>query len=187
MQKDKRSPGDRDNLRNLAEREAGLPVTGPVDERHGDLEELLYELRIHQAELEIQNEELVRAQAELESARTKYLDLFESAPVGYIVLNSDGIIVDVNLAGRTMLVREKPAVIGEKFVRFVAMDDRDVFYLHRMKVMTTGTKGSCRLRLVKGDGVEFAARLETVAILDEEKSCTELRVALVDLAEDHSA
>ncbi len=186
MQREKRKPHNADKLRKLAEEEAGLPVTRPVDERHGDLEELLYELRIHQAELEIQNEELLRAQAELESARAKYLDLFESAPIGYLVLDSSGMIVDVNLAGRAMLGLDKQAGLGAKFVRLVAGDDRDRFYLHRMKVMTTGTRDTCRLRLVGEDGAEFAARLETVPILDEDGSCTQLRVALLDLSGDRS-
>ena len=55
---------------------------------------LRHELQVHQVELELQNEELRRIQAELEKSRRSYMDLYHHAPEGYIVLNAAGIIVE---------------------------------------------------------------------------------------------
>ena len=66
-----------------------------------------YELRVHQIELEMQNDELMKAQLNLEESRVKYFNLYNFAPVGYFTLNKEGIILEVNLAGSELLNVER--------------------------------------------------------------------------------
>src|ERR1039458_2121040 len=71
------------------ERAGGMPedlVSPPLEVALG----ALHELRVHQIELEMQNEELRRAQEELEVSRTRYFDLYDLAPVGYFKLSAQG-------------------------------------------------------------------------------------------------
>ncbi|MBI5935110.1 MAG: hypothetical protein HY867_15525 [Chloroflexi bacterium] len=53
-----------------------LPAT------EADTLRLVHELQVHQIELEIQNEELVRAQGDLETLLRQYTDLYDFAPGG---------------------------------------------------------------------------------------------------------
>jgi len=54
----------------------------------------LHELRLHQIELEMQNEELRAAQLELEAARARYFEIYDLAPVGYCSVSQTGLILD---------------------------------------------------------------------------------------------
>src|SRR5262245_13585105 len=68
----------------------------PDDSVAAELQRLLHELSVHQMELEMQNEELVRAQAAIEAASARYFDLYDRAPVGYVTFNAESMIVEAN-------------------------------------------------------------------------------------------
>jgi PAS domain-containing protein len=67
----------------------------------------LHELQVHQIELEMQNEELRRAQLTTEESRDRYADLYEFAPIGYFTLTRTGMVFEVNLTGAEMLGVER--------------------------------------------------------------------------------
>ncbi len=90
-------------------------------------ERLLEELRIHQVELEMQNQELREAQQELEESRNRYADLYDFAPVGYVSLDGKGVILQINLTGSIMLGMEREKLIGMPFSRYVQPEDRGTF------------------------------------------------------------
>lgn len=64
---------------------------------------LLHELQVHAEEITAQNDELRRTQAELEQARSRYADLYDFAPIGFIALSRSGLVVDINIAGAALL------------------------------------------------------------------------------------
>jgi len=55
-----------------------------------DIKRLIHELDVHQIELEMQNDELRRAQAEIGLSQAKYVDFYDFAPVGYFTLTATG-------------------------------------------------------------------------------------------------
>lgn len=81
---------------------------------------LLHELKVHQVELEMQNEALRRAQIELAAARDRYMDLCDFAPVGYFTLDKHGVIVEANLTSSAMVDRERKTLLGRPFAGLLA-------------------------------------------------------------------
>ncbi|MBS1214423.1 MAG: diguanylate cyclase, partial [Proteobacteria bacterium] len=123
--------------------------------------EVLHALQVHQLELEMQNEELRRAQAELVASRARYFDLYDLAPVGYLTLSQKGLILEANLTAAGLLGMTRSALIKQLFSRFVVPEDQDRYYLHRKQLVATGSPQVLELRLVKQDAAHFWARLET--------------------------
>ncbi len=74
---------------------------------------VLQELRVHQVELEMQNEELRQAQENLEVLRAKYFGLYELAPVGYVTLSERGLILEANLTVAKLLGQARSRLIKQ--------------------------------------------------------------------------
>ncbi len=124
---------------------------------------LLHELRVHQIELEMQNEELRRTQTELELSWSRYFDLYDLAPTGYCTIGTNGLIIEANLTAATLLGTARGALIQQPLTRFIFKDDQDSIYRFRKKLFETSATQACELRMVKKDGAVFWARLEAAA------------------------
>jgi len=153
------------SLRHLAEaklserrmKEAAHPVTVSGTKR------LIYELEVHQIELEMQNDQLVRIQEELETSRAKYFELFNLAPVGYLSLSETGIVLEANLTAVNLLGVERSMLLNKPMTNFITREDQDIYYLHSKKLFETNAQQVCELRMTGRDGVPFWVRLDGVA------------------------
>jgi two-component system, chemotaxis family, sensor kinase Cph1 len=144
-------------------------------------ERLLHELRVHQAELEMQNDELRRTQLALEESRDRYVDLYEFAPVGYLVLSNAGVITEINLTGAAMLGTERTKVISRRFEAFITAADRDCWHRHLLHALHHPGRHECELTLLRSDKSEFSGHLDY--LLQEQDSIPVLRIALSDITE----
>ena len=93
------------------------------------MQRTLHELRVHQIELEMQNEELRRAQVELGTSRSRYFDLYELAPVGYFTIRELGLILEANLTASQLLGLARKSLVNQSISQFIAGIDREIFFL----------------------------------------------------------
>ena len=114
----------------------------------------------------MQNEELRRAQVELDAARARYFDLYDLAPVGYCTVSEQGLILEANLTAASLLGVARGALVGQRLTSFILPEDEDIYYLHRKQLFETGEPQACELRMVKKDGTAFWAHLEATAAED---------------------
>ncbi|HYE87203.1 MAG TPA: ATP-binding protein [Vicinamibacterales bacterium] len=93
------------------------------DVSESQVRKLLHELQVHSEEITVQNEQLLKAQSELEQARDRYADLYDFAPVGYVSLDARGSTVDINLAAAELLERPRSFAIGVPFASMIIPAD----------------------------------------------------------------
>ncbi len=148
--------------------------------------QMLHELRVHQIELEMQNEELRRVQEELNAARARYFNLYDLAPVGYCTLSEKGLILEANLTAATLLGVARGALVKQPLTRFILHEDQDIYYRHRKLLFETGAPQVYELRLVKKDGAQVWAHIQATAAQDGE-SRRVCRVVLSDITDRKQA
>lgn len=144
---------------------------------------MLHELHVHEIELEIQNEELRRTQAELEISRSKYFFLYELAPVGYCTVNDQGIIVQANLTAAALFGVPRSTLLMQPFMRFMERTDRDIYYLHRRELLKTGEPQSYQFRIPRKDDLPLWIKANSIAADTRQAQPSLIHTALSDITE----
>jgi len=154
-------PNKIDTLRAEAEARVEQIPLNLVNPQPGEeiLHRLLHELRVHQVELEIQNEALRQAQISMEESRDRYADLYDFAPVGYLTLSREGMISEINFTGADMLGMVRNKLIKRRFSQFIAEEDRDRWYLHFASALKYDQRQRCDVTFQREDGSRFHAQL----------------------------
>jgi PAS domain S-box-containing protein len=150
-----------------------------------EMQQSLHELRVHQIELELQNEELRRSQAELEALQSRYFDLYDLAPVGYCTVGENGLTLSANLTAATLLGMVRSEMVGQPWTKFIHKEDQDIYYRHRKELFNNNSAtatASCELRLMKKDGSDFWAHL-TCTIAKDAGEAPTCRVVMHDISE----
>ena len=187
MAENAKTPNGASHLRQRAEKAASAQPAHDQDLSPNEAQRLIHELRVHQIELEMQNDELRRVQGELEASRDRYSDLYDFAPVGYLAISEKGLILEANLTVTEMLGVERGRLIGQSLSRFVVAEDEDVLYLHWKQVFQMGERHTCELEMVKAHGASFFAQLESVVFKDREGNCSQWRTTISDITQRERA
>ena len=162
-----------DRLKEKSKRSAAGQVSAE------DTQRLVHELQVHQIELEMQNEQLQDARAELAAELRRYSDLYDFAPMGYLTLDGDGAIRGANLTGARLLGRERARLLGERLGIFVSPEFHQPLQATLKRASEVQDKQVCDVELCPEKGTPLWVHMEVVA------SGRGLRVALVDTTAHH--
>jgi len=177
-------------LRNRAERVVELESDAILEEKTPihleDVRTMFRELRVHQIQLELQNEELLRAKREIERSRARYLDLYDLAPVAYVTLDRAGGIIEANLTATELLGEDRANLVERPFTDFVAPGDHETWMEERREIFGESSPRSFELELVRADGAALAARGHA-ALASDDEGAPIARMVLSDISEQKRA
>jgi PAS domain S-box-containing protein len=178
----KGTPAAKAALRALAEERLREKAKSEAEEQDSAerTQRLVHELRVHQVELEMQNEELQTARAELELGLARYADLYDFAPVGYVTLDRGGVIRKMNLAGARLLGQERAGLVGAKLEFFVAPRSRSDFGSFMQKVLVRQDTQVLDVALCPIKSAPLWVHIKATATGDDGREC---RAVLVDVTE----
>jgi PAS domain S-box-containing protein len=171
----------------IAGADAAQSPDGPEALSPDETRRMLGELRVHQIELEMQNEELRRTQAELGVSRARYFDLYDLAPVGYVTLSERGLIREANLTLATLLGVTRRELVKQSLTRFILPADQDIFYRCRQLLFDTGAPQVCELRMTRTHAAPFWAHIVAALAQDGPDDAVVCRATLSDITERKQA
>jgi PAS domain S-box-containing protein len=148
---------------------------------------LVHELQVHQIELEMQNEELRRAQETITETGNRYADLYDFAPVGYVTLDPQGVIDEVNLTAARLLGVPRKSILRTPFTLFVAPEDRQAFRAYLRQLPADGAIQSCELKVNPQQGPAVAVSLESRAMAEAGGKVTRYHTAITDITRRRDA
>ncbi len=148
-----------------------------------DTQRLLHELQLHKIELEIQNQDLRESQQALEEARDRYAKLYDFAPVGYLTLDKQGLVLDLNLTAAAMLGRERSRILNTPLATLFASGSRQALFRHLRQVFDTGDDTLQALGLPTGaQGEVREIRLDS-QLLQDAASGPSCLTTMIDVSE----
>jgi len=146
-------------------------------ELSADARKLVEELQVHQIELEMQNDELRKSREELASLQEHYYDLFEKAPVGYVVLDDRGMIQEANLTAAELLGIERSRMKGRPFFRFVDTQDQSRYSTYFDRILASNGTETGNLLLKKKTADILYAATEGIAVNNGGKQGVRLTIS----------
>jgi diguanylate cyclase (GGDEF)-like protein/PAS domain S-box-containing protein len=151
-----------------------------------EIEQIVHELRVHQIQLEMQNEHLRTAQIEIDASRDRYFELYDMSPVGYCTLNEAGIIEEVNLTLANLLGIPRTKLLMTPLSRLIFRDDQDSYYLKIKKMKLDKQPLYCDLRMLTSDCELIWVHLTSTST-KKANGTVELHLGISDITEQRMA
>ena len=169
------------------------PESEPTSE---DMRQVIHEMQAHQFDLERQVAELRQARVAAESSLQRLTDLYDLAPIGFMMLNRGGEITYANKTGARILGVERGALAGRRLMHYVAMSHQNELRSFLARVFAAPSNHACEVELMRQRGQ--AAALQQSQYRQEQGNSVaqfvaiegamaadgqECRLALIDITE----
>jgi PAS domain S-box-containing protein len=146
----------------LQHNDAVLPSSVAADKL-----KLIHELKVHQIELELQQQELLLANEAAAAAIDKYTSLYDFAPNGYFTILQNGSIAELNLCGSQMLGKERRFLIKKYFALYVDEASRLTFRFFLDSIFTSKIKQTCTVSITISNNLPLQLLLTGIVAQDE--------------------
>lgn len=130
----------------------------------------------------MQNAELERARGEAEASADRFSDLYDFAPLGYVTLNDQGRILELNLTAPRLLGVPRVSLVGASFISRVAEPHRPILRLHLSEAAAAEGEVITEVDLLAGPDTLLPVQLSTLRSRHEPNSEPRFRMAITDIS-----
>jgi PAS domain S-box-containing protein len=125
-----------------------------------EIKNLIHDINVYQIELEMQNDQLRNTQKDLEISRDNFSQLYNQAPVGYLTIDSNGMILQVNQTLGQMLDSTPENILKRSLGDFIIEEDRKVYYARWKSFFKHPIGKNLEFRMMSSNEKYFWAKFE---------------------------
>ena len=151
------------------------------------LRRLAHELKVHEIELQLQNEELRNAQLLLAQSHDRYADLYDFAPVAYLSLGTDSTILECNLMAARLLDDQRGRIVGHRLAPVLNRESQEDLHRLLLAVAESGEQRACGLNLRRCDGTHLPVWFEATLAHGTTGTARQFRCTMFDRSEQARA
>ncbi|NLZ17961.1 MAG: PAS domain S-box protein [Desulfobulbaceae bacterium] len=141
------------------------PDNGHLPELHLlDTERQANKPLVCQADVKVQNTQLHASHEHLSELLNKYFDLYESAPVGHVTTDNQGLIVETNLTFATLLGIKRHLLVNTAIHLHITGPDQAMLRAHLSQVFQSNRQQSCELHLKCKDSSKRYVLMNSVRV-----------------------
>lgn len=146
-----------------------------------EIKKIIYEYKVHQIELELQARELKESNYQLTLLKDKYIDLYETAPIGYVTIDTNGMIRQVNTTFSEMLYRDKGYILKRSLADFLSQESKEIFYSLLLKANRENKFPDTELVFLKANNTKMYTRIKSNQKAYIEEYGYSYRLAILDI------
>jgi PAS domain S-box-containing protein len=139
---------------------------------------LIHELQVYQVELDLQEEELRRSRAELESTLIRQVQIYDFAPVGCLTVDRGALLRELNLTAASMLGSERDQLLGRSLDSFLEPQSARALHAMLARLSDGAPREVETLQLLAGRGATRSVH----ASANRDPDGEQFLVALIDAA-----
>lgn len=168
-------------LENLSQ--SNLPPQELTSKLLSELNSALHELQTTAVELLEQNAEMAASRQTLEDERCRYQELFDFAPDGYLVTDTEGIILDANSAATNLFNVSRSLLIGKPLAIFVSREEHLAFRTRLVEITKRpdAQTENWELIMLSGKRTTFPVSITVGKVIASRGGAVELRWLLRDI------
>ncbi len=145
------------------------------------LQSQIVELQHQRAELERQSEELQRTRVELERARSRCIEIYERAPVGFCTISAQGIILDTNSTLSAILDISTSELMGQPLLNFVCNSFRTLYEQRKCQLLQTKRRETYEIQMLNRGRVPIWVQVSAAVGCNEAQEEV-IRVVITDIS-----
>lgn len=132
--------------------------------------------------LEVECQALQEYNSELEESRSRYAAVFDNSPVGHVILDARGIIIDGNLTAAAILGMQQEDMIGLPLNVVIVEQDTKLFFAHLRRCKVEKAKVCTEFKIKSNSSIPYYVQMISIPFVLVDHQTVYYNTTVIDIS-----